>query len=752
MPAQHDRPLPLIGTSPPRPDGLSKATGAAAFADDVPVRGLWYGATVRSPYARASIRSIGWDPGRAPAGAVCVTAGALPGPNGIRLVDDSWPILAHEEVRHAGEPVALVAARSREDARRACQAVEVIYDPLDPVLSYEEAAASPPLHAIDFEAGDVDAALAGAGRIVEGEYRTGLQEHLYIECQAVTAEWSGGAVSLHGTMQCPYYVHKAVQHAFGLSHDQVRVCASAVGGGFGGKEDYPSLVAVHAALLARAAGAPVRIVYDRHEDLIGTTKRHPSVVRHRTGVYRDGRLVAMEIDIGLDGGAYLTLSSVVLSRAVLHATGPYRCPNVRIRGVVRRTNTPPNGAFRGFGTPQVAFALERHMDAIAVQMGLDPYEIRARNAVVTGDRLPTGQRLDGGVAALECLNAVVSRTAFRTRWRENEARRQMDGGPLRGIGLSLYFHGNGFTGNGERQMQSIVAAQLLADGRIEVSTAATDMGQGSAIVLLQIAADAAGVTLDDVVFRAPDTALVPDSGPTVASRTTMIVGHTVALAVRHLRARVLDWWSAARDHEAHEVTGGLIVSRSAASVGFREAARRCVLEAGPITVTRGYEPPPSQVFDEKTFTGTAYSSYSWGADVVEVEVDPDTLEARAVRATAVCEVGTPIHPGLCRGQVEGGTLQAIGFGLMEDLTVRQGHYVNDRLSTYIIPTCKDAPAMEVELLQEPLGDRGAKGVGELPMDGAAPAVVAAIQNATGLRATSIPVTPERLFELSAGRS
>lgn len=726
------------GASPPRPDGLAKVSGSARFADDVEVPGLWHGVTVRSPHARARITALKWHPDRAPIGAVCVTADDLPGPNGIQLVDDSWPILAAGEVNHVGEPVALIAARTKDDARRACDAVEVEYEPLEPVLSLEDASHIDALYEINLDHGDVDAALANASVVVSGEYQTGHQEHLYLECQGATAAWSDGStLSIVGTMQCPYYVHKAVTHALGLDEHQVRIRATAVGGGFGGKEDYPSMIGLHAALLARAADAPVRIVYDRQEDIAATTKRHPSRVRHRTAVDEGRRLLAMDIEIVLDGGAYLTLSSVVLSRAVLHAAGPYRCPNVRIRGVVGRTNTATNGAFRGFGVPQVAFAVERHMDRIARQVGLDPYEIRARNVLVPGDSLPTGQRLESGVFARECLDAAVARTRFLERWHAGEAARDSaaDGSPRKGIGLSLFFHGAGFTGNGERRMQSPVTARLLADGRIEVCTAATDMGQGSAIALPMMAAEAAGVSLDDVVFSSPDTDLVPDSGPTVASRTTMVVGGTIALAVADVRSRVLSWW---RDSHG-------------ANRPFRDIARHYVEEVGGLEVTRHHEPPAWQTFDEATYQGAAYPAYSWGADVVEVDVDPDTFETRAISATSVCEVGRVIHPTLCVGQIEGGTLQAIGYGLMEEMKLDRGRYLNDRLATYIIPTSLDAPRIDVQLLDYAAegGSATPKGVGELPMDGAAPAVAAAVENAIGLQPTAIPVTPERLLELAA---
>jgi CO/xanthine dehydrogenase Mo-binding subunit len=561
----------------------------------------------------------------------------------------------------------------------------------------------------------------------------------------MTAWEEAGSLVVHGSMQCLYYVHKALVHAFGLPGDRVRVLGSTVGGGFGGKEDFPSVIAVHAALLARAAGRPVRLAYDRHEDVVGTTKRHPSVVRTRTGVAADGTLSALDVDVTLDGGAYLTLSSVVLSRALLHAAGPYRCPVVRVAGRVLRTHTAPNGAFRGFGVPQTAFAAERQMDRVAAAVGLDPLTVRRRNALRAGDALPTGQVLDDSTAAVECLERAAAATGFEERWRRLEEERRRvardgagDDRPRRGLGLSLFFHGAGFTGSGERRMASPVTARLLPDGRVEVLTATSDMGQGSAAVFPQIAAAAAGLPAEDLDFAAPDTALVPDSGPTVASRTTMIVGGTLARVLAEMRRRVEAW---RREEDGGGEPGEL------EGEALREAFRRRAATGEPLEVTLEHRPPAWQAFDDATYRGAAYPTYAWGCDVVEVEVDPDTLAVTPIEVTAVCEVGKAIHPRLCAGQIEGGTLQALGWALMEEIKVEGGRYLNDRLATYIIPTIRDTPPIRVELLEKPWagGPFGAKGIGELPMDGAAPAAAAAVEQAAGVPVAEIPATPERLL-------
>ncbi|MEO8505115.1 MAG: xanthine dehydrogenase family protein molybdopterin-binding subunit [Acidobacteriota bacterium] len=733
-----------IGSSPPRPDGWAKVSGAALYADDLEPSGLWFGATVRSPHAHAVVSSIRYDPSVVPE-AVFVTAGDLPAVNGIQLLDDSWPILADRLTRHVGEPVALVAAPSRLDALRAARAVSVEYETQTAVFSLEDAETLPPHSSLSLGCGDVDRALASAASILDGEYRTGHQEHIYIECQTMTAWFDGETVVAEGSMQCPYYIHKALVHAFGLPAERVRVLANTVGGGFGGKEDFPSALAIHAALLARACGHPVRLAYDRHEDIVATTKRHPARVRIVSGVDRQGALLGLDIDIVLDGGAYNTLSPVVLSRAALHAAGPYRCPNVRVQARALRTHTAPNGAFRGFGAPQVQFAIERHMDGIARAVGCDPFEIRLRNALEPGDRLPTGQVLDASTAARACLEEVERRTGFRKLWREAEDRRRTDpAAACRGVGLSLFFHGAGFTGNGERNMQSPVGARLLDDGRIEVLTAMTDMGQGCVAIFPQIAIAAGGFEPDDVVFAPPDTALVPDSGPTVASRTTMIVGGLIAQVASEMAERVFSWWRSSHSGVWMTDENGRL---RPLGVTFREAARKYRQEVGGIEITRRNQPPAWQEFDDSAYRGAAYPTFSWGADVVELEVDRDTLAVMPTRVTSVCEVGRVIHPVLCAGQIEGGTLQALGYALLEEVKMEHGRYLNDRLATYIIPTIQDTPPIAVHLLERPWegGPFGAKGVGELPMDGGAPAVAQAIENASGLIPNEIPATPERLL-------
>lgn len=759
----------FVGSSPARPDGLDKVTGRALFVDDIVVPGCLHGATVRSPHARARIMSIDASAAQADPDVVFVTAAGIPGPNVLAMIESDWPILADELVEHCDQAVALVAAPTRARALAAAALVRVEYEALAAVLDLEQArelyetaagddgsAATRVLSSCDVSHGDAAAAMKSAPHVIEGLYRTGAQEHVYIEPQGIIATPTGdGGIEIMGSLQCPYYVHGALSPVFG--EGKVRVRQAVTGGGFGGKEDYPDIIAAHAALLALAADRPVKLIYDRHEDLRATTKRHPSRVQLRAGVDDDGKLLALEVDFFLDGGAFVTLSPVVLSRGVLHSAGPYAIANVSVRGRALSTNSMPCGAFRGFGAPQSQFAMERLMDAIGRHLGIDPLELRERNAYRAGDITPTGQVLDESTSALRCLAEAERRTGFRERWLANEADRAAaheSGRPAKGMGLSLFWHGSGFTGNGERQMRSPVHLALIEGGQLEVRVSSTEFGQGTCIVLAQIAADAAGVPLSCVRVATPDTGTCPDSGPTVASRTVMVVGGTLWRAGQTMMRRLCA--NAAETNglalEAVQFSDGAFVRTDGSApqhlASFDDLTQAYVAKHGELLIEERYEPDPKSSFDEKTYKGDAYATYGWGAAVVAVEVDPDTFTTSLREATMVVDVGKVIHPTLCRGQVEGGMLQALGHGLLEDLTQVDGHPRQDRLATYIIPTTLDTPVMDVALLENPAegDDFGAKGVGELPADGGAPAVVAAIENATAIVVRTIPATPERVLD------
>jgi CO/xanthine dehydrogenase Mo-binding subunit len=740
-PGLPDRRPHVVGTSVPRTDGATKVQGTAVYVDDLPrAPGELLGATVRSPAARGRIRAVRFDPALDWSDVTIVTAADVP-VNVVALIVDDQPVLAADTVSHVYEPVVLLACADAQKLARARAGVTIEIDPLPPVLDPLASLAGAPVaegrdnvqkrFLIAKGAGDegeaaLDAAIAASEVVVTGRYATHHQEQLYIEPQGMIAHWDDAGVHVIGSLQCPYYVHKALVRALGVAPDRAHVTQAVTGGGFGGKEEYPSIMALHAALLSKKSGRPVRLLYDRKEDIEATTKRHPSICEITTGCDRDGTLRALKMRVVMDGGAYVTLTPVVLSRGALHAAGAYRFADVRVEAIAVATNTPPNGAFRGFGAPQTIWAIERHLDEVARALGRDPLSLKEQNVLRLGDTTATGQVLRSSVGSLACIEKARAASDYddkRARYPEVRGRK------ARGIGASVFMHGAGFTGSGERYLKGKVAVDLLAGGRLRVRTGSTDIGQGTETVFRQIAADAAGVTLADVDFAVPSTTTVPDSGPTVASRTVMVVGSIVEAAARAIGARV---------GEEQQRAGGT----------FAEAGDRLLAREGTVSDLRQYEPPEWIQWDDVAYKGDAYPCYGWACDVAEVEVDLDTFEVEVVGMWCAVDVGKAIHPLMCKGQMEGGTLQALGWALCEELVWNQGAITNARMTNYIVPTALDAPPFETLLVEEPypLGPGGgAKGLGELPMDGGAPAVAAAVENAIGLVVHELPLTPERLF-------
>jgi CO/xanthine dehydrogenase Mo-binding subunit len=745
-----------VGQNVLRKEGYEKLTGAARYVDDLTLDGMLFGKTIRSTIARGRIRTIEFDSAYDWSRVVIADYRDIPGDNYVALIENDQPLLVDLDVHHYDEPILLIAAESKAELELAAHHIHIQYEELPPVLTIEESlAGSEVIYGSDnifkrflIGRGDIDEGFAAADHISEGEYRVPHQEQLYIEPQGMIAIPGDGDMTVMGSMQCPYYVHKALKQLFNLSDEQAVVIQTTTGGGFGGKEEYPSMIAAHAALLALKAKRPVKIIYDRAEDIAATTKRHPGIIRHRTGVTRDGRLTASEIDVILDGGAYVTLTPVVLSRGAIHALGPYRCDNVRIAARAVATNTPPNGAFRGFGAPQVAFAYEMQMEKIAGELGMDPLELRRINMLREGDITATGQRLTLSVGSEDVLNTVVERSNYFEKKRAieeaNASASHLE--KRRGIGLSFFFHGAGFTGSGEARMKAQAGVEITPEGRARILSGSTEIGQGTRTIFCQIVADELEVGFDDVDIEDPDTSRVPDSGPTVASRTTMVVGRVVQLAAREIKDKLINFVAERFGAPEARLIDGRFVANERELARFDDIAREYIAQRGELRAFARYASPPDIRWDDESYSGDAYPCYSWGAEVAEVEVDMDTYEVTCTKISTAQDIGRAIHPVLAAGQIEGGTLQAVGYGLLEELVWDKGRIVNNRLTNYIIPTSLDAPDMETVIVenQYPHGPFGAKGVGELPMDGGAPAIAAAVLNATGAFVPEIPITPERL--------
>jgi CO/xanthine dehydrogenase Mo-binding subunit len=770
----------LIGKSAPRKEGRKKVTGAALYVDDISFPEMIHGTTVRSPSARGRIKNIFFG-GEIPwSEFTIVTAADIRdnhGENCVALIIYDQPYLADVVVNHREEPIMLLAHPDKYLLEEARRNVHIEIEELPPVFTLEDSVNKKEIvwgednlfKSFLVEKGEVDDVWSKADFIVEGEYHTGAQEQLYIENNGVIAvvnEREG--VTVWGSMQCPYYVHKALVKLFGLPEEKIRVIQTETGGGFGGKEEYPSMIAGHAALLARKSGKPVKMIYDRAEDMAATTKRHPSRTRHKTAVAKDGKLLGMEIEFIVDGGAYCTLSPVVLSRGTIHAAGPYYCPNVRIRSRAVATNVPPHGAFRGFGAPQSIFALERQMDKVAKTLGLTPDEFRRRNFVKEGETTATSQVIREKVDMDHLLDRAFELTDYHEK-RERFARENANGGSLergssptvregvigqpntpsftvgllprstplsrvkKGIGFASFMHGAGFTGSGEVYLESVVGAEVNAEGRVRILAASTEIGQGTNTVFSQIAAEALGVEEGLIEVAQPDTKDVPNSGPTVASRTCMVVGKLVESAVLGLKQTLL---------------GSGLLPENYNSEQFQQACRKYVETLGPLKTFSKYQAPPNVRWDDEKYQGDAYGTYAWAVYVAEVSVDLTTYEARVDDFVAVQEVGRVINPVLAAGQIEGGVAQAIGFTLFENVVWQDGRMANGQMTNYIMPTAADIPPIRVFFEENPYayGPGGAKGIGELPMDGAAPAILNAIENATGVSFNHVPLMPEALME------
>ncbi|MBR6023217.1 MAG: molybdopterin-dependent oxidoreductase, partial [Kiritimatiellae bacterium] len=570
----------------------------------------------------------------------------------------------------------------------------------------------------------------------------------------VTPQRDGG-IRVEGSIQCPYFPATELNDALRLPTDKIRVAQTPMGGAFGGKEDYPSMLTGYAALAALKSGRPVQIGYERNEDILYTPKRHPVWVRFKIGYKTDGTLTAIDCDYLLDGGAYMTISDVVMYRGILHCALAYACPNVSIRGRVVRTNSMPCGAFRGFGAPQAIWGLESIVDEIAADCGLAPHQYRLKHHIRPGQRTSTGQLLTAENGTTAVLKTALERSGFAKKLKlcsHGKLRKGQD--KLYGIGLSFFGHGSAFTGDGEAKFKAKGRLDLvrLEDGKpgVEIRVSSTEMGQGVHTIFTQIAADALSLDPSRIRFPLADTSRVPNSGPTVASRTTMVVGNVVWGAGCDLRRQLEQFASKKyfRDAPARLDHGQLLADGRKPIPFARAAADLLDSAGGPVSGTYQFILPPTTDWNQTTFKGDAYPGYSWSADVVELEIDPATCELDVKKITSILDIGRVINPLTAKGQVEGGLTQALGYSIMERTAIgAKGVFDAARLQTYIIPTALDVPEMDVQFVEYPytFAPPGGKGLGEMPMDGLAPAVANAIEAATGARLRELPLTPESLY-------
>ncbi len=702
-----------VGENARRVDGEPKVTGAYLYGGDLVTDAMAAGVTVRSPYASARIHTIDVSAAlRSPGVLAVLTAADLPGRGTFGLEFADQPVLASDVVRYEGEAVALVAAETLEEARAAARLVEVEYEPL-PVAADMEAAlepAAPRVHAhgntlrhVHIRRGEPEAAIAEVW--IDGYYETAVQDAAPLGPEAgLAVPADDGGVDLFVTTQWLHADRQQIAPCLGLPEDKVRITLAGVGGAFGSREDIH--VQIHACLLALRTGRPVKITYDREESFHGHVHRHPSRTWIRYGATRDGKLVAADVRLLLDGGAYASSSPAVLGNASTFAAGPYEVPNVRIEGTVVYTNNPPCGAMRGFGAVQVCFAHESAMDALAAKLGIDPVELRRRNAVGTGSVLPTGQVLDGSAPAREVLERCAAMplpapSASSQPW------------VRRGVGFALGFknilYSEGFDDAAE-------ATVTLSEGphgpAAAVRTAAVDYGQGLYTVIAQIVRTELDV--EDVIVH-PATTEIGSAGSTSASRQTTMTGGAVQAACLAVREQLAE-------------RGGDL--------------------SEPISATRTYHHRPTTGFDAEG-QGDIHASFGFVAERAVVDVDVELGVARVVQVAVAQDAGRVINPQGAEGQVEGGVAMGLGLALMEELRIEDGIVRNPSFTDYLVPTILDVPPVVSEFVEvpEPGAPYGLKGIGELPTIAATPAIVAALRDATGRVLNRVPVAPDDLVGL-----
>jgi len=704
-----------ISTPIKRFDFDDKVSGQAQYCADIKMPGMLYARTLRSERPRARISAISVP--ELPPDYYIVDQHDIPNQNVVPIVYDDQPFLARDVVNYIGEPILLVVGPDKATILQIIDSIQVQYEDLDPVLDIAAAESraadficgdKPWFVEYRYSKGDLAAAIAASHQCIEEQFETGCQEQLYLETQAVLAVYADERITVYGSIQCPYYITDALLNALGWPEERIRVVQLPTGGGFGGKEEFPSIPAVHAALAAIKSGRPVQLVYDRQEDIICSTKRHPAIIKYRSYLDQQGNVIGRQIEVKADGGAYAGLSSVVLQRMIFSANGVYNINNLEVHGRAYATNKVVSGAFRGFGGPQAFFAVEVHMENIARRLGQDPIEFKRRHFLHQGDTSSTGGLLRNDIILERIAAEVEDLSGYRSKL---PAYSQADG-KLRGLGCSFFFHGCGFTGSGE---QDIIKAQVrlrkYPDERVEIFVSSTEIGQGVLTTLRKIVAQTLDIPVEQVTHNYPDTSSAPDSGPTVASRTIMIVGRLLADCAAEMKTR----W-----------------------------------QEPELDLHRDFQYPAELHWDKVKLDGNAYLDYSWGAQVVEAEVDPLTCSVEVTGIWAVYDIGTPIDRKIVQGQIEGGVVQGLGYGGMEVLEAIGGRLRQTNLTNYIIPTSMDFPTVHSRLIEDnpyPDGPFGARGLGELPLVGAAPALALAVQNAIGRKVKKIPLTPEYIMEL-----
>ena len=764
----------VVGRTQVRPDAADKVTGRARFTDDLAFEAMLYARVKRAGVPHAFLRRLNVEKARAlPGVAAVLTADDLPGAKNHGLVVADWPILVGlgERVRYVGDALALVAAESQEIADEAVGLIEAEFEMLpvvsDPVQARR--ADAPRLHEkgnllkhIKVRKGDIAQGFAEADVILEHTFNTPLMDHAFLEPECsiavpvktdvtVTSEVTvtSDRMEIYVGSQIPYADREQVARALEWPEERVRVVGQWMGGGFGGKEDIAGQI--HAALLANVSGRPVKLLFDRRESLLVHPKRHATQIRVKVGAKNDGRLTAIETELYGDTGAYASLGEHVMTRATTHSAGPYEAAHVRADCYAMYTNNPPAGAFRGFGVPQSAFAVEGMMDMLAAELGLDPLALRRLNALRPGSITNTGQELRESVGLIECIDKVEAELRRLAGQEDFFAARIVPDAPhlRRAWGFAVAYKNTGL-GVGAAD-KAAAEVQLYPDGMLEVRTSSAELGQGLVTVLQMIVAEEFSLSPAKVRVLVMDTDLTPDGGPTTASRQTYVTGNAARLAAQSLREAIVSTLAEKYDQAPDRITfddglvhvGGRTISLGEAAVEMHQSGQqpRALYEYwAPLTMPLGEG-------------GDMHFAFSFAAQAIEVEVNTITGEVRVLRVISANDVGRAINPLGLQAQVEGGVMMGLGNALTEHFIVKDGYVITDRLARYRIPSIVYTPEIISIVVEQPTkdGPYGAKGIGEIVSIPTVPAIANAIYNAVGVRVDRLPVDQEQIAKAVKSR-
>ncbi|MFV9504240.1 MAG: putative aminohydrolase SsnA [Oscillochloridaceae bacterium umkhey_bin13] len=729
-------PMRVIATAVPRPDALAKVTGTGQYAADLRVPGMLHAKVRRSDQPHANLLKLETSAARALPGVIAVlTAEDIPGRKDCGVHEIDWPVLCYDKVRYVGDALALVIAESEAIAEQAVELITVEYAPLpivvgpleafapDAPLVHEERPDGNRLAHYQLACGDLATGFAQAEVIVEREYRTQTVEHAFIEPEAgLAVPEPAGRITVYCGGQIPFGDRRQIAATLNLPEEQIRVVNALIGGAFGGKEDVT--VQILTALGAYVTGRPVRMVFSRAESLRVHPKRHATIIKMKTGATRAGDLVAHEVTIYGDGGAYASLSAHVMLRATTHAAGPYAIPNVAVQTHALYTNNVPAGAFRGFGVTQSGFAVESQLDLLAEALGMSPLELRRRNLLGYGKATLAGQVIEESCGLAECVDLVAREVAAHPVV-------AVEGTKRRAWGFACAYKNTGY-GSGAYDAAG-AEVEVLADGRVQVRAGAAEIGQGLPTVLAQIASEELGLPFDQVTVLLADTDLTLDGQATTASRQTFVTGNATRHAALGLRAMLAGTAAELLDVPPDQlVFAEGSVQANGRSIALAELADLCRQEGQQPSVAYTYVTPPSGPYQ--------HIAFGFAAQAALVEVDLTTGETKVLRVVAACDVGRALNPLGLRGQVEGSISMGLGMALQENFVMEQGQVKTDTLHKCKLPTISQTPEITVHLVEDPTrhGPYGAKGVGELNSIPTAPAIINAIATATGVRCYRLP--------------